>query len=581
MRCVLLLLFILCLPVAASTQQDAFQTLLDEHWQHANREQVFFRSDPDAWRFAGKLAHWTPAARARRHRYNEQVLKRLAEIDAARLTKPQQVSYQVFLYERQTERDSYAQPEHLYAITNRGGWHSYFANAPANMSFLTSKDYELYLASLADYPRFNREHIALLRTAIAGGQTHFCASMQGFEQSIQAQIVDDLTASPFYAPLRDIATRLSAADRAHILRRGSALIETKVIPAYQEFLEFYVREYAPNCRTTEGISSVPGGREYYDHAVRYYTTTEMRPGEIHELGKREVKRIHEEMQDIIDTTGFAGSFADFLQFLREDPRFYSASAEDLLEKTSRIAKRMDGQLTRLVGQLPRLPYDIKPVPDSIAEKTTGAYYVPAPGDGITPGTYFINTSLLNSRPLYTLEALSFHEAVPGHHLQTALALELELPPFRRILYHSAYGEGWALYSERLGLEAGFYTDPYSNFGRLTYEMWRACRLVVDTGIHAFGWSRQQAIDFMAQNTGLSLHEISAEVDRYITWPGQALSYKIGELKIRELRQHAEIQLGENFDLRGFHDTVLGNGSLPIAVLEKLVNEWVATQSSAD
>ncbi|MCZ6829463.1 MAG: DUF885 domain-containing protein, partial [Gammaproteobacteria bacterium] len=470
------------------------------------------------------------------------------------------------------------QPEHLYAITNRGGWHTYFANAPANMSFLKREDYDRYLVSLADYPRYNAEHMALLKEAVASGHTHFCKSMSGFEHSIRAQIVNDVQDSPFYAPLRAIPAQIPVSDREEILRRGTDLIESTVIPAYQAFLEFYLREYAPHCRRFEGVTGVPGGVDYYNYVVRYYTTTDMQPRDIHELGKAEVQRIHGEMQRVIDDTGFDGGFEDFLQFLREDPRFYSDSEEDLLEKTSRIAKRMDGQLPRLFGVLPRLPYDIKPGPTSIAEGTTGAYYVPAPGHGITPGTYFINTSLLNSRPLYTLEALTFHEAVPGHHLQTALALELDMPPFRRILYHSAYGEGWALYSERLGLEAGFYTDPYSNFGRLTYEMWRACRLVVDTGIHAFGWSRQQAIDFMAHNTGLSHHEITAEVDRYITWPGQALSYKIGELKIRQLRQRAENQLGERFDLRSFHDTVLGNGSLPITVLENLVEEWISAGS---
>jgi uncharacterized protein (DUF885 family) len=569
----LALLLLLSLPAVAD-DSAVFNLLLEEHWQRANEEQVFFRMDADAWRFAGKLAEWTPAAIDRRHRYNDSVLTRLTNIDPQKLDKAERVSYQVFLYERETERDAYATPEYLYAITNRGGWHSYFANAPANMSFLQLADYDIYLQSLADYPRYNRENMERLRRAVKLGHTHFCTSMEGFENTISAQIVADIEDSPFYAPLANIPRRLPEREREDIRRQGVTLIKESVIPAYEEFLAFYRQEYAPHCRNKAGISSTPGGDDYYRFAVRFYTTTDLSPREIHELGQLEVQRIRAEMQDIIDATGFEGDFSEFLTFLRTDPRFFTDSAEDLLEKTSRIAKRMDGQLTRLFSALPRLPYDIKPVPDSIAEKTSGAYYVPAPGDGITPGTYFINTSQLASRPLYTLEALSFHEAVPGHHLQTALSLELDLPPFRRILYHAAYGEGWGLYAERLGLEAGFYTDPYSNFGRLTYEIWRACRLVVDTGIHAFGWSRQQAIDYMAMNAGLSRHEITAEVDRYITWPAQALGYKIGELKIRELRARAERETGEAFDLRHFHDTVLGNGSLPLTVLETLVDEWI-------
>jgi uncharacterized protein (DUF885 family) len=352
-----------------------------------------------------------------------------------------------------------------------------------------------------------------------------------------------------------------------------------VIPAYRKLLRFYQQDYAPECRTVEGITRLADGEAYYAYLLRFFTTTGMSAREIHELGIAEVARIKVAMEAIIEDSGFDGSFADFLHFLRTDPQFYTDEPEDLLEKTSRIAKRMDGQLPRLFGTLPRLPYDIKEIPASIAEKTTGAYYSPAPGDGRTPGSYYVNTSLLDSRPLYVMEALSFHEAVPGHHLQMALALEMELPDFRRHIYHSAFGEGWALYAESLGTEVGFYTNAYSDFGRLTYEMWRACRLVVDTGLHAFGWTRQQAIDYMASRTALSIHEVTAEVDRYITWPAQATSYKIGELRIRALRQAAESELGERFDLRSFHDQVLANGSVPIAVLETLVREWIDTEKN--
>ncbi|MFV0278602.1 MAG: DUF885 domain-containing protein, partial [Parahaliea sp.] len=280
---------------------------------------------------------------------------------------------------------------------------------------------------------------------------------------------------------------------------------------------------------------------------------------------------------VIESVNYDGGFQDFIEFLRVNPRFYTRTAEDLLEKVARIAKRMDGQLPRLFATLPRNTFDIKPVPASIAELTTSAYYVPAPGDGRTPGTYFVNTSKLDSRPLYAMEALTLHESVPGHHLQNAIAQEADIPVFRRFLNHSAFTEGWGLYSERLGLEVGLYSDPYSNFGRLTYEMWRACRLVVDTGLHAFGWSRQRAIDYLVANTALSIHDATAEIDRYITWPGQARASKVGELKLRELRARAQQRLGERFDLRQFHDVVLGNGSLPIAVLEEVVEQWLVEQ----
>ena len=536
-----------------------------------------FRRTPDVWWMNGKLPSVTAEARQRRAGFNESILQRLADIDRAALSPRNQVSYQVFEYERLMERENHGQLGHLYPLTNRFGWHLAVATAPADMTFSTEEDYRRYLASLADYPRYNREHISLLREAIERGHTQFCESMAGFERSISAEIVAEPEDSGFYAPIAAIPDRLGRRFRRSMQRQAARLIRNEVIPAYQELLTFYTEEYAPACRTVEGVTSLPGGEEYYNYLLRYFTTTDMTAREIHELGVREVGRIREAMEGIMRRTGHEGDFASFLAFLREDSRFYTDDPEDLLEKASRIAKQMDGQLPRLFATLPSTPYDIREIPASIAEKTTVAYYSPAPGDGRTPGSYYVNTSLLSSRPLYALEALTFHEAVPGHHLQMALALEQDLPDFRRHLYHSAFGEGWALYAESLGLEVGFYADPYSDFGRLTYEMWRACRLVVDTGLHAFGWTRQQAIDFMAENTALSLHGVTSEIDRYITWPAQATAYKIGELRIKELRRQAEQALGERFDLRAFHDAVLANGSIPIAVLEDLMGEWIEMQ----
>ena len=576
-RLIYALLLLLSSDLYASADA-AFEALLDQHWQHVQQEKVMFRRDPDGWRLGGKLASVTAESRQRRQDYNERVLTALKSIVPGALDRDNQVNYRIFLYERTAERESYRQLDHLYPLTNRAGWHLSAAGAAARMTFSTVEDYEKYLESLADYPRYNAEHIVLLQEALERGHSQFCESMSGFEKSISSELVSNAADSGFYKPFASMPGSFPRQTRDDLARRARVLIEEAIIPAYRDLLAFYLEDYAAGCRKVEGITRLPGGAAYYAWLLRYFTTTDMTARDIHELGLAEVKRIRAEMQVIIDGTGFDGSFADFLHFLRTDPQFYVSEPEDLLEKTSRIAKRMDGQLPRLVGTLPRTPYDIQEIPASIAEKTTGAYYSPAPGDGRTPGSYYVNTSLLHSRPLYVMEALSFHEAVPGHHLQMALALEQDMPEFRRQLYHSAFGEGWALYSEALGKEVGFFDDPYSDFGRLTYEMWRAVRLVVDTGLHAFGWTRRQAIDYMAANTALSIHEVTAEIDRYITWPGQATAYKIGELRIRALRERAEQALGAKFDLRAFHDAVLSNGSVPIAVLEDLMTEWIADQA---
>jgi uncharacterized protein (DUF885 family) len=334
-------------------------------------------------------------------------------------------------------------------------------------------------------------------------------------------------------------------------------------------------EYLPKTRTTTAAADLPRGREYYAHRVRYFTTLDVTPEDVHKVGLAEVARIHTEMVKVVRQSGFEGDFAAFLKFLRTDPRFYARTPEELLKQASFIAKRMDGKLPSLFGHLPRLPYGVEPVPAHLAPKYTGGRYVEAPVGGTRAGTYWVNTYALESRPLYVLEALTLHEAVPGHHLQIALQQELQgVPPFRRASGVGAFVEGWGLYSERLGLEAGFYQDPYSNFGRLTYEMWRACRLVVDTGLHAFGWSRAKAMDFLASNTALSLHEVRTETDRYISWPGQALAYKMGELKIRELRRMAETDLGPRFDVRSFHDAILASGPVPLPVLEEQIRAYV-------
>ncbi len=559
-----------------ATQLSATQTfkaLLTEHWQNANKEQIFFRKDPDAFRMNGKLPEMSKEGRARRAHYNATLLQRLDSIDVAQLSAEDQVTYRLFRYERQTEANSYQQLDHFYPLNYYAGFHSYFAGAPANMSFLTKKDYQNYLISLEDFPRYNQEHIDILTEAIKQGHVHYCETFKGYEKSISKHIVSNVKDSVFYGPIANIPANFSTQDKTFFAQQTTKLIQEKVIPEYKKFYQFFVNDYMANCRTKVGISELPGGKAYYQYLIEFYTTTNMSADEIHQLGLDEVKRIRAEMEKIIAHVGFNGSFKDFIAYLRTDDKFYTTTERDLLEKASYITRKMAAQLPKWFSVLPRQTFDIKPAPNG------GAYYVASDGSGTTSGTYFLDTQDLKSQPLYTLEALTFHEAEPGHHFQSAIAQEVDMPEFRKTLYHAAYGEGWGLYSERLGKEMGFYQDPYSDFGRLTYEAWRACRLVVDTGMHAKGWTRQQAIDYLAENTALSMADVIAQIDRYISWPGQALAYKIGEIKIRELRALAEKSLGDKFDIRSFHDQMLKNGSLPMALLEELTKDWITQQQA--
>jgi uncharacterized protein (DUF885 family) len=417
--------------------------------------------------------------------------------------------------------------------------------------------------------------MALMRLGLERGMTLPRVVLQGIEGTISAHVVADPEESVFHAPFVKFPGSVPSSEQERLRREGRRAIEQGIVPGYRAFAAFMTDEYIPNARESLGASELPDGHEYYAQRIRHFTTLDLGAEEIHRIGLQEVERIRGEMMEIIAEVEFEGTFAEFLEFLRTDPRFYAGTAEELLREAAWIAKRMDGKLPALFGRLPRLPYTVEAVPDHIAPKYTAGRYVGAPPGSTQPGRYWVNTYALDTRPLYNLEALSLHEAVPGHHLQIALNQELEgLPEFRRHSYLSAFGEGWGLYSEWLGLEAGFYTDPYSNFGRLTYEMWRACRLVVDTGVHAMGWSRERMMEFMAANTALSRHEITTETDRYISWPAQALAYKMGQLKILELRRMAEKELGPRFDVRGFHDAVLRNGSIPLSVLEDVIRAYV-------
>ncbi len=474
----------------------------------------------------------------------------------------------------QVEGNTFGQRAMLFDTYS--GWHQNFAGLADRLPFQNRADYDSYLARLAAYPAYNRAAIEVTRTAIKGGFTQPCEVLGNFERSITGVLAEDTEKSRFYKPfLRAAPQGVADADWTAMKSRARTLITGTVEPEYRAFADFYARDYKPKCRATVGASALPRGRAFYAAQARSHTTTAMTPDAIHALGQSEVARIRSEMEGVAKRAGFADRAA-FVQALRTDPKYYAKTPAELMAAAAVVSKQLDGLLPRYFGRLPRLPYGLREVPAETAEGTTTAYYSPGSPESGIAGFYYVNTSKLPQRPLFELPALTAHEAMPGHHLQIALQQELDLPPFRRhATGFTAFVEGWALYTERLGIEMGLYDTPEKDMGRLSYEMWRATRLVVDTGLHAKGWTKAQAVAFMRDNTALSEANIDAEVNRYISWPGQALGYKIGELKIRDLRAGAEKALGSKFDLRAFHDVVLGSGAVPLDVLEANVGAWVA------
>ncbi|KPM76632.1 MULTISPECIES: DUF885 family protein [Pseudoalteromonas] len=512
-----------------------------------------------------------------KYKKNTELLAELDAIDRDKLSEENRINLTILRGQVQNSVDEYVFNAHYMPLTSEYGFHSSLSFMISSSDYTKPQDYQLYLAKLQQIPRYFSQNIGWMRKGLEVGLTQPKAVLEGYQDSITAYIVDDATQSEFYKPFLNNTAGLSDSEFAALQKQAQTIIKEQVIPAYQGYLTFFNNEYQPGARTDIGISSTPNGKAFYENRAKYYTTTDMTPKEIHELGLQEVARIRAEMEKIIEKVGFEGSFADFVHFLRTDPQFYAKTPKDLLKEASYIAKKMDAQLPKLFHTLPRMPYGVAPVPESIAPKyTTGRYSGSRRDD--QAGYYWVNTYALDKRPLYVLEALTLHEAVPGHHLQISLNAELEsLPSYRRNAYLSAFGEGWGLYSEFLGIEAGFYQDPYSDFGRLTYEMWRAARLVVDTGMHMYGWSRERAMKFMSENTALSLHNVKTETDRYISWPAQALSYKIGELTIKRLRHEAEQALGQDFDIREFHHQILRHGSVPMSVLEEQIQLYIKAE----
>ena len=558
--------------------QRELATLLDTEWQWRLRENPQFATTVGEHRYDGQLSHESIADEQRRSGETQRFLESLGRVDRAALPAGDQVTFDMFRAELEDRLAAFRYREYLLPINADSGFHSGFALMPQTLRLASASDYDNYIARLRAFPTYMDEHIARMREGVKAGITVPKVALAGVDTSVERLMPADPASSPLYAPFRAMPSSISAADRARIEAAGRAAVSEAVTPAYAKFKAFLSAEYIPGARESIAASALPDGQAYYQHLVKRFTTLPITPDQVHETGVAEVARIRAEMETVMRSTGFTGDFAAFLQMLRTDARFYPKTGDQLLKEGAWIAKRMDARLPALFGRLPRQPYGVAPVPDYLAPKYTAGRYNGNPPEGTEPGYYWLNTYALQTRPLYNLEALTLHEAVPGHHLQIALANEAEdVPNFRRYSYISAFGEGWGLYSEWLGLEAGFYTDPYSNFGRLTYAMWRAARLVVDTGMHVKGWTRQQSIDYLATNTALSLHECTTETDRYISWPGQALSYKMGELKIRELRARAEKALGSRFDRRRFHDAVLANGSVPLPVLEQQIDAFIKSE----
>ncbi len=581
----LLGLFLGCLLTApfsayaadATAPTTRLHELFDREWEWRIKEFPELATSVGRHEYDDRLTTVAPEDLARRAEATKGFLTELKAIDTATLSPDDQTSAQVFRRQLETRLADLDLDDDEMPFNADSGFHSEFAQLPDSVPLGSVRDYDNYLSRLEAWPTIVMQRIALMRHGLERGFTVPKATLAGYEKTISAHVVEDPTKSVFWAPLAHLPATFPAPERERLLARGRAAVQ-RAVSGYRTFLEFYSNEYYPKARTTLGASEMPGGADYYQQQIRKYTTLDLSPEQIHRIGLAEVERIGQEMERVMKSTGFTGDMPAFLKFLRTDSRFYAKTPEELLMRAAWIAKRMDGKLPSLFGRLPRLPYTVQPVPDHLAPKYTSGRYVGAPYGGTQPGIYWVNTFMLESRPLYNLPALTLHEAVPGHHLQGALSQEMEnLPNFRRHSYISAYGEGWGLYSEWLGVEAGFYTDPYDDFGRLTYEMWRACRLVVDTGIHAMGWTRQQSIDYLASHTALPLHECETETDRYISWPGQALSYKLGEIQIKSLRRKAEQALGAKFDVRAFHDVVLGSGSVPLDLLEKNVVRWITGQ----
>jgi len=563
----LLLVITLSCQVPSVDDEQKLTDLIDTYQEHQGFDKSRY-----------PLGLYTQAYYAQEAQFADSLRRELTQLSTLKFDENDQISVALLAFVLQEKIDFYSYDRYLNPILSDAGFHS-------NLTYQVKpfNDFgqvKSYLNKLNAIPEFVDQHFINLRAGLEKGVSQPLVIFEGYQSTYEDHIVSSYDQSYYYEPFKKLPHGLTQTQKDSVLAAAKLAIETQVIPQFIRIKNFFESVYLPNTRTTLGISETPNGREYYQNRIDFYTTsTEYTAESIHQIGLSEVSRIKTEMEQIIEDLEFKGNFEAFLTFLRTDKQFYATTPKELLMIARDMAKRVDAQLPRFFKTLPRKPYGVAPVPDAIAPKYTGGRYVGTDAESPEPGYYWVNTYNLPSRALYTLPSLTVHEAVPGHHLQGSLNAELggSIPQFRRDLYLSAFGEGWGLYSEFLAEEMGMYTTLYEQFGKLTYEMWRACRLVVDTGIHAKGWSRDQVVHFMLVNTALSLHEINTETDRYISWPGQALSYKIGELKIRELRQKAEASLGTKFDIRDFHEVILAQGTVTLPIMELRVKAYIDAQ----
>ena len=551
--------------------------LFASEWDYQMEQHPAWASRLGDRRWNDRWADLSLDAIEKRHRHKLEVLTRLRVMNREAFSSGDQLNYDLFLKDYQDEVEGYRYRWYLIPLNQRGGIQTIDELADV-LRFESLKDFEDWLARLRAFPTYMDQTIALMREGIKTRMILPKIVLDRIPTQIDHQIVSDPKASPFYKPFTRYSTSIAEADRSRLSQEAEKTIAASVVPAFRQLKEFFLKDYLPAAWDQVGVWQLPQGEAMYGFFVRIETTTTMTPREIHDLGLSEVKRIRAEMQNIIDKLGFKGSFAEFAAFLRNDPQFYYKTPEELLVAYRALTRRIDPMLVKLFGTLPRTPYGVEPIPKNIAPDTTTAYYNSPAADGSRAGTYFVNLYKPETRPKYEMMALSLHEAVPGHHLQISLAMEQKgLPNFRRYGGYTAFVEGWGLYAESLGEEMGLYDDPYSKFGQLMYEVWRAARLVVDTGLHYMRWDRQKAIDFLSENTAKPELDVVNEIDRYIAMPGQALAYKIGQLKIAALRAKAEKRLGAKFDIRAFHDELLKDGMLPLDLLETKMDAWIENQ----
>ena len=578
-RIALLALLLGCSHVASAGAAEDLSALLDEAWEWQLVQYPTMASSLGDRRYNDKWTDNSLAEIERRQKKTREFLQRAYAIDRAALSVDDQLNHELFRRELEDSIDLAAFNGHLIPFSQRGGVQN-LENTTSSLRFVTTKDYDDWLARMDKVDEVIEQTIDRAEKGRKTGYMSPKVLMQRIPEQIAAQLVDDAEVSPFFKIFEEFPDTIPATDQARLKATARSTITETVLPAYRKLARYFSETYLPASRDSIGLSGLPSGKEWYELKARSFTTTRMTPDEIHRLGLSEVKRLRDDMQVIIDKLDFGGSFQDFLVFLRTDPQFYFDNPDDLYESYLATSKRIDPELVSQFGMLPRMPYGVKPIPDSIAPDTTTAYYSRPAADGSRAGTYWVNLYKPEVRPKYEIEVLTVHEAMPGHHLQISLQQELgDMPSFRRYSGFTAFVEGWGLYSESLGYDLGLYKDPYSEFGALTYEMWRAVRLVVDTGIHYKGWTRQQAIDFFKDNAAKTELDIINEIDRYISMPGQALAYKIGQLKIKALRQNAEIALGDEFDIRAFHDELLGGGALPLDILQQRMDAWLEGQQS--